>query len=194
LDGKLAVSAKAVFSASRINLFTMQKRLFLLFPILFDLLSACAQPKNTFEQEVLSVLIKQTVPIVLPPDLSREMSDASARPVLLDTRSKREYEVSHLAGARYVGYDDFDLKRLPAGLSKDTPIVVYCSVGYRSEKVGEKLQQAGYTRVRNLYGGLFDWVNGGLPVVDTNERATQKVHAYSRLWGKWLEKGEKVYE
>jgi len=172
----------------------MQKRFFLLFPVLFDLLSACAQPKNAFEQEVLSVLIKQTVPIVLPSALSGEISNTSARPVLLDTRSKREYEVSHLAGARYVGYDDFDLKRLPAGLSKDTLIVVYCSVGYRSEKVGEKLQQAGYTRVRNLYGGLFDWVNSGYAVVDEKGRPTQKVHAYSRLWGKWLEKGEKVYE
>jgi rhodanese-related sulfurtransferase len=161
---------------------------------LLDLLNACAQPKNAFEQEVLSLLIKKTVPIVLPPDLSRELGDTAARPVLLDTRSEREYKVSHLSGARYVGHDDFDLQRLPAGLSKDTPIVVYCSVGYRSEKVGEKLQQAGYTWVRNLYGGLFDWVNRGYAVVDEKGHPTQKVHAYSRLWGKWLEKGEKVYE
>lgn len=58
--------------------------------------------------------------------------------------------------------------------------MVYCSVGYRSEKVGEQLQRAGYTQVRNLYGGLSEWMNAGnLPVAQGNA-PTVRMHAFSR--------------
>lgn len=55
---------------------------------------------------------------------------------LLDDREQRKFEVSHLANARFVGYNDFSLDRV-ADIPKDSTILVYCSVGYRSEKVGE---------------------------------------------------------
>lgn len=117
--------------------------------------------------------------------------DTLASPVLLDARAFKEYEVSHIAGARWVGYDDFKLARV-ADLPKDTPIVVYCSVGYRSGKVTDQLVNAGYTNVRNLYGGIFEWVNSDHAVVDAAGE-TARVHAYDRTWGTWLRKGKKVY-
>ncbi len=137
---------------------------------------------------MLDALYQKTVPLV-------SVSALKAMPnvILLDTRSRAEYEVSHLPNARWVGYDDFDLKRVQ-GVSKQAPVVLYCSVGYRSEKVGEKLLAAGYQHVHNLDGSLFEWVNQGNPVVDPRGRPTQRVHAYSRLWGVWLKRGEKVYE
>lgn len=113
--------------------------------------------------------------------------------ILLDTRAKAEYDVSHLPGARWVGYDDFDISRVQ-NIPKNANVVLYCSVGYRSEKVGEKLLAAGYQRVSNLYGSLFEWVNQGNPVVDRAGQPTRRVHAYSRAWGIWLNRGEKVYE
>lgn len=115
-----------------------------------------------------------------------------ATATLLDARAYREYEVSHLMGARYVGYDDFNLSRI-ADLSRNAPVVVYCSVGYRSEKIAQKLQQAGFSEVYNLYGGIFEWVNQGYPVVNAEGR-TKQVHAFDRVWGIWLKKGEKVYK
>jgi predicted sulfurtransferase len=78
-------------------------------------------------------------------------------------------------------------------IDKNTPIVVYCSIGYRSEKVGEKLLNEGFT-VYNLYGGIFNWKNSNNPVVDNNEIATQKVHCFNQEWSKWLLKGEKIYD
>ena len=63
----------------------------------------------------------------------------------------------------WVGYEDFKITRLPE-VDKNTPIVVYCSVGYRSEKIGEKLRKAGYTNVTNLFGGLFTWANENRPL------------------------------
>ena len=111
--------------------------------------------------------------------------------VFLDAREKEEFEVSSIQGAMPVGYDDFKIRHLK-DLPQDTLIVVYCSVGYRSEKVTQKLLKAGYSNVYNLYGGIFEWVNQGNPTYH-EEKVTLKIHAYDRIWGQWLEKGEKVY-
>lgn len=111
---------------------------------------------------------------------------------LLDTREKNEYDISHLKNSTWVGYEDFEIARLPK-ISKSDTIVVYCSVGYRSEKIAEKLLASGYKNVYNAYGGLFEWVNQDFPVYTSTNIETQKVHAYSKTWGIWLDKGEKVY-
>lgn len=109
----------------------------------------------------------------------------------LDARTQQEYAVSHIRGAHWVGYDDFTIERVPH--SQDRPMVVYCSVGYRSEKIAEKLIEAGYQEVYNLYGGIFEWVNQGYPVYDA-QGETNRVHAYNRMWGVWLRAGEKVFD
>jgi rhodanese-related sulfurtransferase len=164
-------------------------RTLLLFLMLFSWFKPNAQTNSRAYKVMLEGMYKHTVPTVSCSELKKEQNDV----VLLDTRAKREYEVSHLPQARWVGYEEFDLKKVE-NLPKDTPIVVYCTVGVRSERVGEKLKAAGYRNVRNLYGSIFEWVNQDNPVVDNQGKPTQKVHAYSRTWGVWLNKGEKVYE
>lgn len=111
---------------------------------------------------------------------------------LLDAREKKEYNISHIAGATWVGYNNFKVKRVK-DLPKDAKIVTYCSVGYRSERIGEKLQKAGFTNVYNLKGSIFKWVNEGHPVVNDKDEPTTKVHGYDAKWGKWVKKGEVVY-
>ena len=78
-------------------------------------------------------------------------------------------------------------------LDKNKQIVVYCSIGVRSEIIAKKIRALGYTNVYNLYGGLFEWVNKGGELFLANKR-TQKVHAYSKKWGAYLTEGIKVYE
>ena len=164
-------------------------RTLLLFLMLFSWFKPNAQTNSRAYKVMLEGMYKHTVPTVSCSELKKEQNEV----VLLDTRAKREYEVSHLPEARWVGYEEFDLKKVE-NLPKDTPIVVYCTVGVRSERVGEKLKAAGYKNVRNLYGSIFEWVNQDNTVVDNQGKPTQKVHAYSRTWGVWLNKGEKVYE
>jgi 3-mercaptopyruvate sulfurtransferase SseA len=79
-----------------------------------------------------------------------------------------------------------------SSIPKDTEIIVYCSVGFRSGSVAKKLIKNGYTNVLNLYGGLFEWSNQELPLVDNDGKPTLKIHTYNKKWGKWVEKGEKV--
>lgn len=112
--------------------------------------------------------------------------------VIVDSRELEEYQVSHLEDAVYVGYDDFNISRLD-DISREKLVVVYCSLGIRSEDISAELQKAGFKNVRNLFGGIFEWKNKDFPVVDTLGKRTQKVHAFSENWGKWLRNAEKVY-
>jgi rhodanese-related sulfurtransferase len=148
---------------------------------------AHAQVESTAYSLMLKTLLSHSVP---------ELSVAEAKKLTnvqwIDAREKNEFEVSHIVNAIWIGYNTPHFDALD-GITKDAPIVVYCSVGYRSEKIAETLQKKGFTKVFNLYGGLFEWVNQGNPVVSTQQHPTQKVHAYSKAWGIWLNKGEKVY-
>jgi len=109
--------------------------------------------------------------------------------VLLDTRSKREYEVSHLPNAIHIGYEGFAFDKV-TNWQKNQVIVLYCSIGYRSERIGEQLREAGYTQVYNLNGGAFKYVNQGLPLEGSK---SIQIHPYSMWWGIWLSKGQKKY-
>ena len=113
--------------------------------------------------------------------------------VFLDARELEEFAVSRLPGAQHVGFKQFDPESL-AKLDRDQPIIVYCSVGYRSALITQRLEAAGYRHVRNLYGGIFEWVNQGQPVVDAQGNPTTRVHAFSPRWGVWLTRGDKIFD
>jgi rhodanese-related sulfurtransferase len=155
--------------------------------LLFIFLLACtlseAQNPEGFD-EMVDGYVKGTVTLAKPTQLKFEMSKNSDI-VVLDSREKSEYDVSHIKGARFVGYKDFDIESL-SDISKDTKVYVYCSIGYRSEKIGEKLQKVGFTKVYNLYGGIFNWANAGYPIENEKGKLTKEVHGYNRKWSKWI--------
>lgn len=141
---------------------------------------------NTYDL-LLSILLSHRVPEISVDRLASEQLQ------ILDARSSREFEVSHIPNSLWVGYEDFSLDRLST-IDTHAPIAVYCSVGYRSERIAEYLHQRGYSNVVNVYGGIFEWVNTGHPVVAGNGVETTVVHAYSRFWGVWLKRGTHLYE
>ncbi len=146
-------------------------------------------------QKVESTLYGATLKALLShsvPEVSVKEANQAQTALFLDAREPREFDVSHIANAIPVGYDNLDLSALD-NVDKNTKIIVYCSVGYRSEKVAEKLLAEGFKDVSNLYGGIFEWKNQGFPVINTQGK-TDSVHAYSKTWGIWLNKGEKVYK
>jgi len=168
----------------------MKKRKFLIGMLIILLTSACGLQGQDFDTMVDN-LLDGSVAIVYPDSLY-QLKLVQEDIIILDAREKEEFDVSHIEGAIWVGYKDFDMSKLK--LNKDQDIFVYCSVGYRSEKIGEKLQDAGFERVNNLYGGIFGWKNNGFPVFDNAHHETEQVHTYNKSWGKWLTNGEKVYE
>jgi rhodanese-related sulfurtransferase len=156
---------------------------------LFIAVSATAQKAL---DALLRVSNNESVPYISVEELRRIQGSDSI--LILEAREREEFDVSHIASAKYVGYNSFSSEDFSEEISdKNVPIIVYCSLGIRSEDIGEKLLNEGFTRVKNLYGGIFEWKNKGYPVIDSEGNETESVHAYSRLWGKWLKNGAKVY-
>jgi rhodanese-related sulfurtransferase len=134
---------------------------------------------------------KESIPYITSETLKNEASEV----ILLDSREQKEYETSHIQDAIFVGYDFFNLNTLKQKLpNKDSKIVVYCSVGVRSEDIGEKLKKAGYNNVYNLFGGIFEWKSNNNEVYNSDGKETDSIHTYSKEWSKWLRKGIKVYD
>ncbi|MBW4653230.1 MAG: rhodanese-like domain-containing protein [Kaiparowitsia implicata GSE-PSE-MK54-09C] len=131
-------------------------------------------------------------------------------PLLLDARKAEEFDVSHLPGAQWVspaaiaalhsgmpgsGRSPLSLPGSEPGsgsrsgmdtlLPLDQPIVVYCSVGYRSARLAQQLQAVGYRSVWNLEGSLFAWVNAGYSV-HQGDRPVPQVHPYNASWSALL--------
>lgn len=77
--------------------------------------------------------------------------------ILLDVRSKQEYQEGHLPGA--INIPEYEItsraeREIP---KKNQLIVVYCQYGTRSRNSYMKLRKMGYTNIYNLYGGL-EWL------------------------------------
>ncbi len=157
---------------------------------LYSLLYAISMHSQEALAELLQRYNTEAVPYITPEVLHQKQEQV----ILLDARESKEYTVSHIQGAIAVGYDHFTTKTITKQhrIPKDTTIVVYCSLGVRSEDIAIKLQKKGYTNVYNLYGGIFEWKNKHYTVVNQQEKATDSVHTFSKEWSKWLHHGIKI--
>jgi rhodanese-related sulfurtransferase len=119
-------------------------------------------------------------------DLARWREDPGrTQPMIIDARTRVEYQVSHLRDAINIDPARPSLRPLKT-VAKNDPIVVYGSVGYRSARLAHWLGAQGYTNVRNLAGSIFQWANEERPVFRDN-RPTAEVHPYDRRWGLLLD-------
>lgn len=141
-----------------------------------------------FDKEISS-LLDFSIPVI-----SVQEARSNEEALFLDAREKQEFEISHIPGAVHIGYDHWD-KTVLHGIPKDREIILYCSVGYRSEKIGNKLKALGFSRVKNLYGSIFEWANAGLPLEDSLHGPSQRLHTYNKNWSKWVDNDtvEKVW-
>ncbi|HMG93957.1 MAG TPA: rhodanese-like domain-containing protein [Chryseolinea sp.] len=145
--------------------------------------------QSDFDRKLQS-LYKNTVPLIRSEALLAEISKPDV--TILDTRSAEEFQISHISGALFLDYDSFKPKDIE-NFDKNSKVIVYCSVGYRSERIGEQLIKLGFKDVSNLYGGIFDWINNGKPVVNTSGISTDSVHTYNKDWSRWVKRGVKIY-
>jgi rhodanese-related sulfurtransferase len=162
------------------------KKAFIIFFFLGITVASFSQKKL---ETVLKQMNKSTVPYIHVKEIANQDSI-----IFLDAREWNEYEVSKIAGATYVGFNNFDIETVTNLITdKKKKIVVYCSIGVRSGKVATDVRKAGYKNVYNLWGGIFEWKNEGNVVVDAADQPTDKVHTFSKKWSAYLKKGTKVY-
>ena len=138
-------------------------------------------------------LVKKAIRIRFPsspPISTSELDDwltgnEPVKPFLLDTRAPEETALSHLSTAHFTPSIKQSL-RLLSSFKKDSPIVVYCSIGHRAAELTTRLRKQGFSRVFNLEGGIFDWANNNRPVY-RGELQVTVVHPYNNKWGKLLD-------
>jgi len=162
----------------------LKLKVFFLSTLLLCAFTTTAQ-ESSFNTMV-DALISERVPV-----LSVEKLQTKPNIILLDTRTKAEYDVSHIENAVWVGEKNWDLKSFKKQ-NKEQTVVVYCSVGYRSEKLVKKLLHLNFKKAFNLYGGIFDWVNKGYPV-ENNRGITDSIHGYDKSFVRWIEKGVVIF-
>lgn len=86
----------------------------------------------------------------------KQRMDAGEDLHLLDVRNPDEYEADNI-GAKLIPLGD-----LPHSLDeiedwKDEEVIVHCRSGKRSAMAQQILEQAGFTNVRNVTGGMLAW-------------------------------------
>ncbi len=125
--------------------------------------------------------------------LTRYEASSDGLPIIIDVRENGEFRVSHLDDALNLESAEAISDMIAEqGLNKDTEIIVYCSVGYRSASVAADLQERGFTAVLNLEHSLFEWANKGYPMINASG-STDKVHPFNRAWSVLLDDSLHAY-
>ncbi len=128
-----------------------------------------------------------------PSELADWLKDTSQpQPILLDARAEKEFAVSHLPNAKHAA-DEVQAVAVLQTQPKDAPVVVYCSIGYRSSALAQKLKARGYTNVQNLEGSIFMWANEGRLLLRGAETVSV-VHPFDEKWGRLLERTRWSFE
>ncbi len=110
---------------------------------------------------------------------------------VVDVREPDEFKISHLPGAINVPPETSDEDVL-AKIKSDRPVLVYCSVGWRSSEMAERLQAAGRINVVNYAGSIFEWANAD-QALESSTGTTKVVHPYDRSWGLYLKPERRAF-
>lgn len=162
------------------------KNIFLVILFLFSV--------SGFSQETISELLDKYNTKSVPYITVQELAMPKTKAIILDARELEEYKVSHLKESIFVGFNNFQIDSIQNKLpNKNETIVVYCSLGIRSETIAAKLKKVGYQNVFNLYGGIFEWKNNNFSVYNSEGKVTDSIHVFSKEWSKWAKKGMKIY-
>ena len=90
--------------------------------------------------------------------------------LLLDVRSKAEFDSGHVIDARHVPQDEIASSAETLKKYRDKVVVVCCESGMRSSASARVLKAQGFTKVVNLGGGLAAWRTENLPLVKSDAK------------------------
>ena len=93
---------------------------------------------------------------ITPVELKKKL-DAGETPLILDVREPNEYQINRIAGSTLIPLGE--LPRRYQELPRDREIVAQCKMGGRSAKAQDFLKSVGFTNVKNLKGGILEWID-----------------------------------
>jgi adenylyltransferase/sulfurtransferase len=92
----------------------------------------------------------------ITPEELKEKLENGEDIILIDVREPVEYEINRIEGSKLI-----PLSKLPEKvneLDQTREIVLYCKMGGRSARAVQLLRELGFTRVKNLAGGIDAWI------------------------------------
>ena len=122
----------------------MKRIIFLLLAVM--LLAACAQEKTKQEAVYMNITAQE----------AKEIMDRESGYVILDVRTREEYDQGHIPGAIVISHEEVADKAEETLTDKDQLILLYCRSGRRSKIAAEALVELGYTNILE-FGGILDW-------------------------------------
>lgn len=133
-------------------------------------------PQKNVEQEVEKIEpeVKAEPEVISEPKgitLAQAYSLYNANSLFIDARESFDYEEGHITGAINIPFYEFEeYKNKLNGLSKDNPVVTYCSGTDcdLSILLGNQLFSMGYKKVFIFFGGWPEWIDANYPVTIRN--------------------------
>ena len=87
----------------------------------------------------------------------KERIDQDNAPIMIDVREPHEWEMQHLEGVQKISLGTLPYKIQDIEEMRDKEVVMICRSGGRSGRATQFLAQQGFTKVRNLTGGMLAW-------------------------------------
>lgn len=84
--------------------------------------------------------------------------------VVIDVREDGEYNKGHIPNARHIPLKDLERRKGELDKLRDRPLILCCASGARSAGAIAALKKAGFEKLFNLRGGLYEWEKAGQPV------------------------------
>lgn len=103
--------------------------------------------------------------VVAPEVAARTIADAPDDLVILDVRTREEFDDGHIEGAVMLDFYRDDFADELAKFDPTRPYVLYCRSGNRSSQARAIMADLGFESVEDIDGGIVGWQEAGLPVV-----------------------------
>lgn len=82
---------------------------------------------------------------------------ANTNHVVLDVRTKAEFDIAHIPGALHLDVNGPDFDQEVGKLDRSKVYLVHCASGIRSMKACNVMRPLGFTNLHNLQGGFRAW-------------------------------------
>jgi rhodanese-related sulfurtransferase len=96
-------------------------------------------------------------------DLAEELAHDDGI-LVLDVRPAGQFADAHMSTAVNMPLEELATRVAELPQDRDTPIVSVCAIGRTSKEATLYLKSLGYRRVRNLKGGITEWLRKGQSV------------------------------
>lgn len=135
----------------------MNRRTLLLANLLF---AACVLPAVAAEPAPPA----EKAPLISQAELLSKLDRTEPGVVVLDVRTATEFAAGHVPGARNVSHDELPARLDELAALRDTPVVLYCRSGRRTQLAEDVLRKAGFTKLLHLEGDWLAWEAAKRPV------------------------------